>query len=157
MEPCAARTAREALSNFAAARSVGARPPSARISITTVVWGWAVGSPNSDLVRMVDSENKFGSQLRADLANWVTRQLQLAFMIEVLPSQSNRVTVDPSYTDAPGNIRPVIYFNVPEYTMRGVAYARKASMRAIPAPVESTTPFTTLAIMVTYRTRHRAS
>jgi choline dehydrogenase-like flavoprotein len=88
-------------------------------------WGWAVGSPNSDLIRMVDSENKYGRTLRRDLADWVTRQLQLAFMIEVLPNQSNRVTVDPSYTDALGNMRPIMYFTIPEYTMRGVAYARE--------------------------------
>jgi choline dehydrogenase-like flavoprotein len=88
-------------------------------------WGWAMGSPNSDLTRMVDVENRFGRTLRRDLADWVTRQLQLAFMIEVLPNPSNRITIDPSYTDALGNMRPVMYFTVPEYTMRGAAYARQ--------------------------------
>jgi choline dehydrogenase-like flavoprotein len=88
-------------------------------------WGWAMGSPNSDLQQMVDVENKFGATLRRDLVDRVTRQLQLAFMIEVLPSPSNRVSVDPSYTDQLGNMRPVIYYNVPEYTMRGAAYARQ--------------------------------
>ena len=46
-------------------------------------------------------------------------------MVEVLPSESNRVTVDPSYTDQLGNMRPVISYDVPDYTMRGVAYARQ--------------------------------
>jgi choline dehydrogenase-like flavoprotein len=88
-------------------------------------WGWAKGSPNSDLVQMVDIENKFGATLRRELADRITRQLLLAFMIEVLPSPSNRVAVDPRYTDALGNMRPVVYFTVPEYTMRGAAYARE--------------------------------
>jgi choline dehydrogenase-like flavoprotein len=88
-------------------------------------WGWAVGSPNSDLTEMVDAQNKFGRTLRRDLVDRITRQLELAFMIEVLPSQSNRVTVDPSYTDKMGNMRPVISYTIPEYTMRGVAYARR--------------------------------
>jgi choline dehydrogenase-like flavoprotein len=88
-------------------------------------WGWATGSPNSDLMKMVDEQNKFGAALRRDLADWVTRELQLAFMIEVLPNPSNRVSVDPAYKDRLGNMRPVISYTIPEYTMRGVAYARQ--------------------------------
>jgi choline dehydrogenase-like flavoprotein len=88
-------------------------------------WGWALGSPLYDLNLLVDEENKFGATLRYDLAHRITRQLQLAFMIEVLPSQSNRVRVDPGYRDALDNMRPVISFAVPEYTMRAVAYAHQ--------------------------------
>jgi choline dehydrogenase-like flavoprotein len=88
-------------------------------------WGWATGSPNTDLVELVDDQNKFGCSLRRELTSRITRQLELAFMIEVLPSESNRVTVDPSYTDALGNMRPVISYRIPEYTLRGAAYARR--------------------------------
>src|SRR5262249_4010775 len=88
-------------------------------------WGWATGSPATDLLEMVDARNKFGRALRRDLADRITRQLLLAFMIEVLPSASNRVSVDPAYKDQLGNMRPVISFAVPEYTMRGAAYARQ--------------------------------
>lgn len=88
-------------------------------------WGWAVGSPIYDLNLLVDDQNKFGGELRTDLVSRLTRQLQLAFMIEVMPSQSNRVSVDPAYTDQLGNMRPVISYNIPEYTMRGAAYARQ--------------------------------
>lgn len=87
-------------------------------------WGWAVGAPLSDLLTLVDTQNKFGSALRRDLIDRVSRQLLLAFMIEVLPSESNRVNVDPEYRDALGNMRPVVSFAVPEYSMRGAAYAR---------------------------------
>jgi choline dehydrogenase-like flavoprotein len=92
-------------------------------------WGWATGSPFSDLVSLVDSENRFGAVLRQRLVEQVSRQLLLAFMVEVLPSESNRVTVDPRYTDQLGNMRPVITYDVPEYTMRGVAYGRQLARR----------------------------
>lgn len=88
-------------------------------------WGWAVGSPFSDLTRLVDAGNKFGKELRRALIDQVSRQLLLAFMVEVLPTESNRVTVDPSYTDGLGNMRPVVSYNMPDYTMKGVAYARE--------------------------------
>jgi len=68
-------------------------------------WGWAAGSPASDLFEMVDSRYKFGAELRRDLADRITRQLQFAFMVEVLPNPSNRVGVDPAYTDQLGNMR----------------------------------------------------
>jgi len=88
-------------------------------------WGWAVGSPYSDLTRLVDEHNRFGADLRRGLIDRISRQLLLAFMVEVLPSESNRVTVDPAYTDALGNMRPVVSYNIPDYTMKGVAYARE--------------------------------
>jgi len=88
-------------------------------------WGWAVGSPLYDLRLVVDSNNLFGKDMRRELIRRITRQLQFAFMIEVLPNESNRVSVDPSYKDQLGNMRPVISYNVPDYTMRGVAYARE--------------------------------
>lgn len=87
-------------------------------------WGWAVGSPTSDLLELVDQHNKFGRDLRQAVIDRVSRQLLLAFMIEVPPSESNRVTVDPQYTDPLGNMRPVVSLTVPEYSLRGAAYAR---------------------------------
>ena len=92
-------------------------------------WAWAVGSPYTDLIGLVETQNKFGAGLRAELAHRITRQLQLANMVEVMPNESNRVTVDPTYTDELGNMRPVVTFSVPEYTMRGVAYARQLASR----------------------------
>lgn len=92
-------------------------------------WGWAVGSPLFDLRLVVDQYNQFGAAMRNELATRITRQLQLAFMIEVLPDESNRVSVDPRFQDHLGNPRPVISYTPPEYTMRGAAYARQfASM-----------------------------
>lgn len=88
-------------------------------------WGWATGSPMSDLVELVDEGNLFGADLRRGMIDRVSRQLLLAFMIEVMPVESNRITVDPQYTDPLGNMRPILSFTVPEYTMRGAAYGRQ--------------------------------
>lgn len=88
-------------------------------------WGWATGAPASDLVELVDSGNKFGPDLRRALIDRVSRQLLLAFMIEMPPSESNRVSVDPAYTDPLGNMRPIVSLTISEYTLRGAAYARQ--------------------------------
>jgi choline dehydrogenase-like flavoprotein len=90
-------------------------------------WGWSSGSPLYDLRLTVDQQNLFGSGLRKELVRRITRQLLLAFMIDVLPDENNRVSVDPRYRDALGNMRPVISYSPPEYTMRGAAYARQFS------------------------------
>jgi choline dehydrogenase-like flavoprotein len=92
-------------------------------------WGWARGAPMTELMDLVDNGGRYGEALRQGLVDRVSRQLQLAFMVEVPASPSNRVTVDPAYTDRLGNMRPIITYDIPDYTMRGVAYARQLSKR----------------------------
>lgn len=99
------------------------------IDIQNTGWSWAVGSPYPDLIQMVDQENLFGARLRTALPGRISSQLLFACMVEVPASESNRVTVDPTYTDQLGNMRPVISFTVPEYTMRGASYARQLARR----------------------------
>ncbi|MFG1608095.1 GMC family oxidoreductase [Actinoplanes sp. NPDC049265] len=91
-------------------------------------WGWPTGAPVSDLIRIVE-QNRYGFDLRRSLVDQVSRQLLFAHMIEVLPERANRVTVDPRYRDQLGNMRPVISFQVPDYTMRGAAFARRLSQQ----------------------------
>lgn len=88
-------------------------------------WGWATGGPYTELKTLVDQDNLFGKALRREVIQQISSQLLLAFMVEMLPQESNRVTVDPSYTDALGNMRPVVRMGFSDYTMRGVAYARQ--------------------------------
>ncbi|AWT41135.1 MULTISPECIES: GMC family oxidoreductase [Streptomyces] len=92
-------------------------------------WGWARGAPMTDLISLVDSGSRYGASLRQGLVDRVSRQLQLAFMVEVPADPSNRITVSPDFIDALGNMRPVLTYDIPEYTMRGVAYARQLSKR----------------------------
>ena len=88
-------------------------------------WGWATGAPASDLEILVDEYNKFGKDLREALIRRVSSQLLFAFMIEVPPDQSNRVSVSPRYVDPLGEMRPIVSFSAPEYTLRGASYARQ--------------------------------
>ncbi len=87
-------------------------------------WGWATGSPDTDVLDIIDNKNKYGEELREALVSKISRQLLLACMCELPADPSNRVTIDPKYTDALGNYRPVISFNISDYCMKTLAYAR---------------------------------
>ncbi len=91
-------------------------------------WGWATGSPITDLIQIVDDGTR-GFDLRRALVDRISRQLLMAHMIEVLPERHNTVTVDPAFRDGLGNLRPVITFEVPDYSMKGAAFARSLSKR----------------------------
>ncbi len=90
-------------------------------------WGWATGSPYSEVTDAIDNKNKYGQELRDTLINRISRQLLLAFMCELPPEPSNRVTIDANYKDQLDNYRPVINFNIPDYSIRTLAYTRKLS------------------------------
>jgi choline dehydrogenase-like flavoprotein len=90
-------------------------------------WGWATGSPYTEVLDAVDNKNKYGEELRQTLISRISRQLLLAFMCELPPDPSNRVTIDPKYKDQLGNYRPVISFNISDYSLRTLAYTRKLS------------------------------
>jgi choline dehydrogenase-like flavoprotein len=74
-------------------------------------------------------ENRFGPALRRGLVDRVARQVLVDCMIEVLPEESNRVSVDPAYRDALGNPRPVISFDVPSYSIETAAFSRRLTRR----------------------------
>ena len=90
-------------------------------------WGWVDGSPVSTLTNAVDDLNKYGRSLRQQLVDQISRQLLLAFMVEMPAERTNRVTVSTKYPDALGNLRPQIELNVPDYSMAGIEYARAFS------------------------------
>lgn len=92
-------------------------------------WGWATGSPNTNLIDIVDNLNKYGADLRSELVSQISRQLLLANMVELPAMPGNRVTVDPAYTDQLGNMRPVVSFSLPDYSLNGISYARALSRR----------------------------
>lgn len=97
------------------------------IAIRNDGWGWATGSPYSEVLDAVDNKNKYGEELRQTLISRISRQLMLDFMCELPADPNNRVSIDPEYKDNLGNYRPVIYFNLPNYAMRTLAYTRKLS------------------------------
>lgn len=90
-------------------------------------WGWnfPTGAPFTDVDNMVDRGNLFGPTLRRALHARISRQVRFGFLIEQLPASTNRVTIDPAYTDALGAYRPVISYDVSEYERAGMALATK--------------------------------
>lgn len=92
-------------------------------------WGWATGAPYTDLLNLVDDQNKFGKALQRGLVDRISRQLLLDFMVESLPDPANRITVDPDHRDQLGNMRPVLSYRLNDYVLDGVAFARQLSRR----------------------------
>jgi choline dehydrogenase-like flavoprotein len=90
-------------------------------------WGWATGSPYSDLLDIVDRQGKFGRELRDAMVSQISRQLLLAFMIDVPPVRTNKVSIsdDDRHKDGIGNPKPCVTYEIPEYTMRGAAFSRR--------------------------------
>jgi choline dehydrogenase-like flavoprotein len=92
-------------------------------------WGWATGSPLSDLVDAVDNQNLHGRALREELTQRISGQLLLAHMIEMPADPESRITVDEQYQDRLGNMRPVVKFKLSDYSMAAAEFARGLSSR----------------------------
>ena len=107
--------------------SFRSRHAAMRVSIHNDGWSWPTGSPYTDLIELVDDANAYGAVLRRRVADRISRQLMLSFMIDLPPEPSNRITVDGRYVDALGNLRPVLSYSLPDYTMDAVAASRRVS------------------------------
>lgn len=90
-------------------------------------WGWATGSPYTEVLDAVDEKNQYGEDLRERLISRISRQLLLAFMCELPPDPNNRVTIDDNYKDQLDNYKPVIHFDLPDYIKKTLAYTRQLS------------------------------
>jgi choline dehydrogenase-like flavoprotein len=89
-------------------------------------WGWSAFSPYSDLEALLGS-GAFGRDLRRRVGRHVSRQFALQFEFEQLPDAGNRVTIDPTLRDALGGYRPVLRYDVSDYTRAAMAAARDVS------------------------------
>lgn len=98
-----------------------------RIEIDNWGWNWATGAPASTVQSMVFGDGRFGRDLREGLFGQVQRQVRLGFLMEVPPTAANRITIDPAYRDQIDNFRPVVTYEIPEYTKAGLAEAKRTS------------------------------
>ena len=89
-------------------------------------WGWdfAAFAPYSDVQAAV-GKGAFGTALRDQLADRISRQFHLGFLFEQLPDPRNRVYVSDAYRDPLGIPRPRIQYYVDDYTRAGMAAARE--------------------------------
>jgi choline dehydrogenase-like flavoprotein len=79
-------------------------------------WGWTWGafSPYPDVAEL--SATMFGERLKLALNERLSRQFCLQYEFEQLPDPANCASIDAEYRDQLGNFRPVIRYNVTDYT-----------------------------------------
>jgi choline dehydrogenase-like flavoprotein len=96
-----------------------------RADIRNGGWDFATGAPFTNALALIQAKKpRFGADLRSALYSDVQRQVSFGFQIEQLPDPNNRVTVDPQYMDALGNYRPVITYNIDDYSRQSMKIAR---------------------------------
>lgn len=86
-----------------------------RVDIGNWGWNFSAFSPGSDVGRLLE-QNITGKSLRQALAYQVPRQIRFGFQIEQLPCSSNKVSISDDYRDEIGLHRPVISYDVSDYT-----------------------------------------
>jgi choline dehydrogenase-like flavoprotein len=94
-------------------------------------WDFATGAPYTNVLGLLaPGEGKpplLGTKLRRQLYEDVQRQLSFGFEIEQLPDPANRVTIREEYRDQLGTYRPVIRYDMGEYSIRGMQAAKRLS------------------------------
>lgn len=98
-----------------------------RIEIGNDGWNWAAGDPYNLVINLVDNENQFGKKLKDSINAVGPRQFRMGFLMEQIPQETNRVTIDPNYTDHLGNCRPVIHYDLPDYVRKGMQVATETA------------------------------
>lgn len=100
-----------------------------RLELGNSGWDFAAGAPYSDVSRLVAEDNLFGPELRRKLYHTVQRQVRIGVLVEQMPHASNKVTIDPAFRDAMGEFRPVISYDISEYSRAGLALGHEACMQ----------------------------
>jgi choline dehydrogenase-like flavoprotein len=106
-------------------------------------WGWALtdSSPGRDVERLIEPDSfddktqeelqkelpskgaLFGAKLRSQLKSQIERQVTLGFLLEQLPECDNRVSICDQYRDPLGLHKPVIHYQIGDYTLAGMSSA----------------------------------
>ena len=90
--------------------------------------GWDIVNypPNGDVAEALEAD-VFGKKLRNQLATTLPRQIRIGFDIEQLPGPDNRVTISREFKDALGCFRPILKYDVSDYTWQAMVEATKVS------------------------------
>lgn len=99
-------------------------------------WNWPTLSPDADVVNAlngVGGSRLFGRRLRAYLRDRIPRQVNLHFECEQLPDWGNRVTVNPRFRDQLGIPRPVVTYDMTQYTVDAFYAARRVAAQIFAA------------------------
>jgi choline dehydrogenase-like flavoprotein len=97
-----------------------------RMEIGNEGWNWAANDPWNSLNDLV-SAGSFGSGLKQGVNAAIIPQTRLGSLVEQMPVSTNRVTTTEKYLDHLGIPRPVINYDLDDYTRAGFATARQAA------------------------------
>jgi choline dehydrogenase-like flavoprotein len=102
-----------------------ARQAAFRVDVGNDGWHATTGAPDTTVAEAVTHGKLHGAALREHLTSVLRRQVRFSLNVEQLPSPSNRISIDPAYLDGFGNPRPVIHYDIDEYTLAGLAAAHR--------------------------------
>jgi choline dehydrogenase-like flavoprotein len=102
-----------------------ARHAAFRVDIGNDGWRATTGAPDSTVADAVMNRGLYGEDLLGHLRSVLSRQVRFSLNVEQLPSPDNRVSLDARYLDALGNPRPVIHYDIDDYSRAGMAAAKK--------------------------------
>jgi len=104
-----------------------------RVEIGNEGWNFSSGDPWTTTLDFISGSNGgqlnptgeilFGNSLVAQLNDAFTRQWRMGFLVEQTPDTTSRISLSKTLTDGLGLPRPVIDYNLSEYTRLGFAYA----------------------------------
>ena len=98
---------------------------SLRIQLSNDGWNWPTGGAET-IGRDLAERGLRGRALRDAVADQLSRQIQLAALVEQLPSPQNRVVLDPQDKDRFGVPLPRLHYDIGDYARAGLAAAREA-------------------------------
>ncbi len=103
-----------------------------RVDLGNAGWDIVTYPPNGDVTGAL-ATNVFGKKLRQQLGSTLPRQVRIGFDIEQLADPKNRVTISREYTDAIGCFRPIIAYDVSDYTWQAMVEGIKLSKKVYDA------------------------
>jgi choline dehydrogenase-like flavoprotein len=104
------------------------RSESAAFRVDLGNWGWDIATfPPQSNVRELVGGNVVGARLRRELGDTIPRQLRVGYVIEQLPEARNRVSISREFKDAINCFRPVIDYDLSDYTRLAMVRANEVS------------------------------
>ncbi|MFO1396800.1 MAG: GMC family oxidoreductase [Burkholderiales bacterium] len=98
--------------------------PSFRIEIGNDGWSWPTGAPTTD-AQALARKGLRGAALQKALFERTSREVRFGTLTEQLPDPANRIVPDFDRRDRLGIPRPKIAYRLDDYTLAGLAEARR--------------------------------
>ncbi|MEO6528955.1 MAG: GMC family oxidoreductase [Gemmatimonadaceae bacterium] len=97
-----------------------------RVDLGNTGWDIVDYPPDGNVTGLL-AANTFGKKLRRTLAQTLPHQVRIGFDIEQLPDPNNRVTISREFKDAIGCFRPIISYDLSDYTWQAMVESQKVS------------------------------